>query len=136
MYRTPHTLRALYVEYKRALHYYYSVRCMLSIHRGGARGPRSGGGAWGRNRRWKVRELRGARRGHINRLAEHPRHPVVSPVVRIVVMAMADGPPNLVQARIMFALRDGPTLGGEAFGYLWAGLPHLETNECTTCLCT
>ena len=54
-----------------------------------------------------MRELRGARRGHINRLAEHPRHPVVSPVVLIVVMAMADGPPNLVQARLLFTLRDG-----------------------------
>ena len=44
----------------------------------------------------------------MNRLAEHPRHPVVSPVVLIVVMAMADRPPNLVQARIMYTLRDGP----------------------------
>ena len=42
---------------------------VVGIHRGGARGPGSRGGAWGRNRRWKVRELRGARRGHINRLA-------------------------------------------------------------------
>ena len=43
---------------------------VIGIHWGGTRGSRSGGGAWGRNRRWKVRELRGARRGHINRLAD------------------------------------------------------------------
>ena len=80
---------------------------VVGINRGGARGPRSWGGAWGCNRRWKVRELRGARRGHINRLAEHPRHPVVSRIVLIVVMAMTDSPPNLVQARLLFTLRDG-----------------------------
>ena len=32
---------------------------VIGIHWGGTRGSRSGGGAWGRNRRWKVRELRG-----------------------------------------------------------------------------
>ena len=67
---------------------------VVGIHRGGARGPGSRGGAWGRNRRWKVRELRGARRGHINRLAEHPRHPVVSRIVLIVVMAMTRDMPE------------------------------------------
>ena len=49
----------------------------------------------------------------MNRLAEHPRHPVVSRIVLIVVMAMTDGPPNLVQAhrkawalaaRVVFAI--------------------------------
>ena len=48
-----------------------------------------------------MRELRGARRGHINRLAEHPRHPVVSPVVLIVVMAMwPTGPPILYRREL------------------------------------
>ena len=53
-----------------------------------------------------MRELRGARRGHINRLAEHPRHPVVSPVkawalAARVVFAIS---PNSASCERVFAL--------------------------------